>query len=71
MDLNVPDSIESRCKKMCFNKKKYESDFIAAAASGRIKSKKTAENFLRIYKCPICDGFHLTSKKINSFKLGK
>ena len=47
--------------KMCLNKRLY----ITLDEAKRVlvqRQKETIEE-LRIYKCPICKGFHLTSKE--------
>ena len=47
----------------CHAKKRYPTEAIAArAASCAMMRKLDAPDFLRVYRCPTCRGYHLTSK---------
>ena len=52
--------IFSKTERMCKNKDHYESQMQAAAAIGRVRFKYKRD--CRSYKCPICDGWHLTTQ---------
>lgn len=47
--------------KMCLNKRLYITKQEALNALKRRQSK--TDKMLRVYKCPICKGYHLTSKR--------
>lgn len=47
--------------KMCLTKRLYIT-FDEAEAALRCRQKRT-DKTLRIYKCPFCKGYHLTSKE--------
>jgi len=47
--------------KMCLNKRLYIT-YEEALKVLNVQKKKTHQN-LRIYHCPICKGYHLTSKE--------
>lgn len=49
-------------KKMCFIKKQYDKK--TAQTVKNVLLKKGVQ-YLRIYHCPICNNWHLTSKKNN------
>jgi hypothetical protein len=48
---------------ICKRKVRYSSDVAAQAAFKKINPTKALKKPLRVYKCPICAGFHLTSQK--------
>lgn len=45
----------------CINKRRYASEDEAKAMK-KIREDKTENLVLRVYLCPNCEGFHLTSK---------
>lgn len=48
---------------MCRGKKQYPNyNDAARAASGAMMRKLDAPQNLRVYKCPICNLYHLTSQ---------
>lgn len=47
--------------KMCLTKRLY-TNFEDAETALHYRQKRT-NKILRIYKCPFCKGYHLTSKK--------
>lgn len=47
--------------KMCLTKRLY-ANFEDAETALRYRQKRT-NKILRIYKCPFCKGYHLTSKE--------
>lgn len=52
-------------KKMCFNKRRYPSQFLADKGIETIQKYNPEKAFikLRSYSCPICCGFHITSAR--------
>jgi hypothetical protein len=53
----------SKADRMCYGKRRFPDQIKAACEIGRIQFKyKDASPNLRPYPCPICRGFHLTSK---------
>lgn len=50
--------------KMCRSKRQYKTEAEAAAEANRWM-KKVGEHpkHLRIYKCPVCNWFHITKKE--------
>ena len=52
---------EGIARKMCLDKKYYPSIIKAFCAVGRLKVL-FPERQLRAYECPICNGWHLSSK---------
>lgn len=52
--------MSSRTDKMCLNKRLYITKEEAITALNHRKNK--TDKKLRVYKCPICKGYHLTSK---------
>jgi len=53
---------EEIAKKMCLDKKRYPSLIKVFAAIGRIKALFPNAPEPRHYPCPICLGFHITTK---------
>ena len=52
-----------RC--MCLKKARYDTKQLAAATmQERLVSDTQTPEFLRAYRCPVCRGWHLTSKKL-------
>lgn len=51
----------SNIDKICLGKFSYETEYEAELAADYIY--ETEKMDLDIYKCPICNGWHLTSKK--------
>ena len=51
----------------CIKKKRYKSKQIAQEAINRVHKKRNTK--LRIYYCPFCLGWHLTSKAIYKSKV--
>ncbi|MCA9343589.1 hypothetical protein KC947_01395 [Candidatus Saccharibacteria bacterium] len=49
-------------KKNCKNKTRYSNDASAQEALKRINQNKTLGKPRRVYKCPVCNGWHLSSK---------
>ena len=47
---------------MCLGKRLYVN-FADAETALHYRQKRTSKT-LRIYKCPICKGYHLTSKEL-------
>lgn len=51
-----------RC--MCLKKKRYETKELAAAKmKQRLASETQTPEHLKVYRCLVCRGWHLTSKK--------
>lgn len=50
---------ESKTERMCKSKVRYESDMRAAASAGRVAFHH--KRVMRVYECPICEGFHLAT----------
>lgn len=50
----------SKTERMCKNKVRFISDMLAAVAAGKFAFRK--KKLMRVYHCPICDGFHITSQ---------
>lgn len=48
----------------CIGKSRYPS--IERAHKSRKRATKERGILLRVYKCPICNGWHLTSKNVTS-----
>lgn len=59
--MNADLNPESGQYKACLRKKAYESDIKAAAAAGLQEFYDKVS--LRIYRCPWCNKWHLTSKE--------
>lgn len=55
----------TQADRMCFSKTRYTSEIKAAYAVGRICGKYDAHKNIehRVYPCPICKGFHITTVK--------
>jgi len=51
---------EGIAAKMCFNKKRYNGNIAAFAALGRMQSRFGYDQ--RAYRCPVCQGYHLTKQ---------
>lgn len=49
-----------RRRRMCFNKEEYHSEDMAESVARRVQRERNVE--LRSYRCPICRGWHLTSR---------
>lgn len=49
---------------MCGTKKRFRDDIAAKFAMTRMDTTATETRPIRAYKCPICKGWHLTSKKL-------
>lgn len=49
-------------KQNCKNKVRYSSDAAAQSAIKKINSSKKLGKPRRVYKCPFCNGWHLSSK---------
>lgn len=47
----------------CRRKVRFTSDAAAQAALQRINPAKKSGKPLRVYKCPVCSGWHLTSQR--------
>lgn len=56
--LFIPIGTCPKTKKM-----RYTHDVAQAALADAMKSKKSYRRECRIYECPFCDAWHLTSKK--------
>ena len=49
---------------MCLKKKRYETKELAAAKmKQRLASETQTPEHLKVYRCLVCRGWHLTSKK--------
>lgn len=48
--------------KMCLNKRLYPT--LKEAEQSLKRRQKHTDRTLRIYLCPICKGYHLTSKEL-------
>jgi hypothetical protein len=44
---------------LCGKKKRYNTEAQAREMSNKLMNEE-GEEFLRMYKCPLCDGWHLT-----------
>ena len=60
----VPTEDRSR-KKMCYSKRRFRNQ--EAAISAAIGSSRTYRQPMRPYRCPLCGGWHLTSKELPEF----
>ncbi len=56
----VPTYFPSKSFRMCHSKKRYSSDFQAAVSAGKQQFYNGV--LLKVYHCPLCDGWHLTHK---------
>lgn len=54
--------------KMCFSKKRY-SERVANEVVRKAKDERNVD--LRIYRCPMCMGLHVTKQYVNKFEKGK
>ncbi|HEU4914844.1 MAG TPA: hypothetical protein VFT16_05620 [Candidatus Saccharimonadales bacterium] len=52
-----------REKEMCKRKVRYSSDAGAQAALKKINPTHALNRPTRVYKCPVCSGWHLTSQR--------
>lgn len=59
---------EGIAKTMCLDKKYYSSMIKAFCAIGRMKVLYPKTPDQRAYPCPICHGWHLTTKPKNVFQ---
>ena len=50
---------EAARARMCTKKNRYESYEFALGVAGNASRR---EALMRVYQCPVCDGFHLTHK---------
>lgn len=50
-------------KKACKRKVRYSSDAAAQAALKKINPRHALKKPTRVYRCPICSGWHLTSQR--------
>lgn len=50
-------------KKMCRNKRRYANEPAAKAALQRINPYRMNDRPTRSYKCPLCNGYHLTRQQ--------
>jgi hypothetical protein len=47
----------------CKRKKRYSNDSTAQEALKRINPTHALNKPTRVYKCPVCSGYHLTSQR--------
>lgn len=47
----------------CIKKRRYSDEFAARAAGQSLLQQKGQKDGVGIYRCPHCDGWHLTSKR--------
>jgi hypothetical protein len=59
---------DQAAERMCRSKKRFESMIHAAGAIGRMKGKYADAKArpLRWYHCPLCHGYHITTKEPNA-----
>lgn len=50
-------------KASCKRKVRYANDAAAQAALKRINPSHALKKPTRVYKCPVCSGYHLTSQR--------
>lgn len=56
--------------RMCKGKKRFRTKIAALGrASGELRKRDCETATFRAYECPICKGWHLTSKPANDLKL--
>ena len=53
----------SKEKEMCTRKKRFSSDAATQAALKKINPTRALKKPARVYKCPVCSGWHLTSSR--------
>ena len=53
----VSDIEKSKCKR----KSRYKSENEAKQSIKRVQAKHGASRSLRVYRCPVCFSFHITS----------
>jgi len=56
-----PNSAE---KKMCRDKVRYKTYVAASEAIKRINPTRKPDKPIRYYKCPHCNGYHITRKPL-------
>ena len=54
---------EAAKARMCTSKNRYTEYGFALAAAGRASRR---EALMRVYECPMCEGWHLTHKPVRS-----
>jgi len=47
----------------CKRKRRFDNDADAQAALKRINPARKLKKPARVYKCPVCNGYHLTSQR--------
>lgn len=50
-----------KADKMCFSKHRYPNEIKAKLEALKMQEKYFYTTPLRVYPCPVCRGFHLTS----------
>ena len=53
-------------RKMCFTKRRFPSMIKAFCFIGKQRAYYPEHDELRAYECPVCRGWHTTTKKANS-----
>ena len=61
----APTTQESR-RRMCLSKRRFRNE--SAAIKGAIGSSRSYGQPMRAYRCPVCGGWHLTSKEMPEFQ---
>jgi hypothetical protein len=51
----------------CLTKQKYSDLSVAQRVAENYTVTNYQKRTFRVYKCTICDGYHLSSKKLRSF----
>lgn len=49
-------------ERACLSKKPYSTKKLALTVKNRLEKTREGRGNLRIYDCPYCDGWHITSK---------
>ena len=56
----VSDKMPRGTRRMCYRKRRFHSELDARLKAMEIEQRRSVR--LGVYKCPLCGGWHLTSK---------